>query len=190
MLSENITKWIVMQAELSEGNEVIIRYGLKRIKMLITDMIFTMVMGILLGVFIESILFHVSFVLLRLVAGGYHSPTEKKCKIDSAIITFLSIIVLKYIYFNNIIMSCSFHLFINFIIIRESPIESGNKPLSPNERRVNHNKVIVILIIQDIVLIVFMIHERHSLFNAIYVSQLVVVILIIVEILRKSYSKG
>ena len=34
MLSENITKWIVMQAELSEGNEVIIRYGLKRIKML------------------------------------------------------------------------------------------------------------------------------------------------------------
>lgn len=79
-----VKKWIVdivvKNSNVSDEDIVILKYGLSKMLMFFADTIFTLILGCFLGIVIESIIFQILYMLLRMCAGGYHFETEGKCK--------------------------------------------------------------------------------------------------------------
>ena len=61
-----------------------------------------LIIGWLFGMMIESIIFYVSFILIRKFAGGYHAKTPLKCYFLSVLTIVISLLVLKYLHINNV----------------------------------------------------------------------------------------
>lgn len=136
---------IAQNNSLSETDTVILNYGIKRIVATLLDVIFTFIIGSLLGIVVESMVFQFSFILLRTYGGGYHSKTKFRCEISSAIITIASLTGIRR--FENIIFDYTWIMVLFAIAIGiMAPVEAKNKPLSLDEKRDYHNKVIRILI--------------------------------------------
>lgn len=139
MFSKWLADIIIRNSNWSEKDKVIAKYGLVKIFAILEDLIFTILIGSLFGIMWESIIFHISFMSLRMYAGGCHSRTELRCKIHSALLTIVSIISIKWIPGGNEV-SYLVILIISIIIVFISPVESKNKPLSKKEKEINQKK--------------------------------------------------
>ena len=136
---------IAQNNSLSETDTVILTYGIKKIAATLLDVIFTLIIGSLFGIVVESMVFQISFMVLRTYAVGYHSKTKFRCEISSAIITIISLACISNL--RNVIFNYRWITVLIAIVIGiVAPVEAKNKPLSSGEKRVYHSKVIRILI--------------------------------------------
>ena len=131
---------------------VVARYGLVKVLALLEDLVFTILLGTILGIVWESIIFQISFISLRMYAGGCHSKTELRCKVHSALVTVAALAAIRLIP-SGCEKICLLPLGISVIIGVMAPVEAKNKPLSQNERRINKYKTIIILIILNLLMI-------------------------------------
>lgn len=145
MIKEKFVNAVAQGSNLSKEDTVILRYGLKKIVLLIGDTIFTVAVGWLLGIPALSIVFQIIFMLLRMHAGGYHSKTELKCTVHSAIVTVVSLIgirmMVEWSWQNNLLFA-----FTGVVIMLLAPVEAENKPLSLKEKKINHRKTVGIVL--------------------------------------------
>ena len=72
MVKRRIISAIIKNSNVQDENIVVLEYGLSKILMFLEDAVFTLVLGCLLGVIVESIIFQILFMLLRMCAGGFH----------------------------------------------------------------------------------------------------------------------
>lgn len=123
------------------------------------NLITTLIIGALLGKFIETLLFMLVFIPLRSTAGGYHCETAGKCYLLSMAV-FLAVI-LTYDYISVIsLYVCALICVIDFAaIIILSPVASSNKPLTANEKTRNR-RVSVILCLIYITAILIMLNNK------------------------------
>lgn len=150
MIKEKLVKAIAQSNNLSKEDTVILSYGLKKIALLLEDTVFTIVIGWLLGITALSIVFQISFMLLRMYAGGFHSQTELRCKIHSAIVTVVSLIGI-WVLVNNSWWSTWLLILVSVVVMILAPVEAKNKPLSEKERKINHRKTVCIVILLNLI---------------------------------------
>ncbi|MDE7007418.1 MAG: accessory gene regulator B family protein, partial [Lachnospiraceae bacterium] len=71
----------------------------------------------------------ISFTILRIHVGGYHAKSEHQCKVQSAIVTVLALVLIKEIsfmaWYGYWVM-----VMISIFIMVNAPVEAKNKPLS------------------------------------------------------------
>lgn len=189
MIKEKFVNAIAQSINLSKEDTVILNYGLKKIALLIEDAIFTIVLGGFLGISALSIVFQISFMLLRMYGGGYHSETELKCKIHSAIVTTVSLLSIRVLADKS---WWSFPLFIlaGIAVMMLSPVEAKNKPLSEKERKINHWKTIYIVIMLNLFAVISWIYHLRY-FYAIAVAVYAACILMVMGIIsgKKKLAK-
>lgn len=144
---------IAQSNNLSKEDTVILEYGLKKTALLLEDMVFTIAIGCLLKIMALSIVFQFSFMLLRMYGGGYHSETELKCKIHSAIVTVLSLLCIRG-WISRSWWSAGLLLLVSIVVMILAPVEAKNKPLSAKERNINHWKTVFIVVILNIITVI------------------------------------
>ena len=112
-------------------------YALEILLSSILHFLTTIVMGIVCGMFAESVLLIVVFSLVRRFAGGFHASTPLKCYFFSIaaniIMLFLISVVTKW---GNDIAFYVILIISDLTIWFTSPIESQNKPLGYKEKKV------------------------------------------------------
>ena len=127
MNKSRIARSIAQNLNLSSEDSVILEYGLKKVSMLIEDMVFTLICGWVLGVIVESMIFQISFTILRIHVGGYHAKSEHQCKVQSAIVTVLALVLIKEIsfmaWYGYVAM-----VRISIFVMINAPVEAKNKP--------------------------------------------------------------
>lgn len=102
------------------------------------------ILGICFGLLAESIIFYLSFILIRKFAGGYHAKTSAVCFWISFLINGTVLIIMKLLnFFNSPVITIS-AIISFFIILIISPVENDNKPLSSNEKKVYRTVSIII----------------------------------------------
>ncbi len=108
----------------------------------------TIALGLLFNVLLESVIFYLSFILVRKFTGGYHAKTPLRCYMFSiCTITFFMLLIKGVIMINLhqitwVILLLAFASVI--LITLYAPLESvNNLPLSQKERD-TYNKVAVI----------------------------------------------
>lgn len=122
-------------SELTEDEKrVIVEYGLERGKKELLFYGYIVLIGIVLGVLWQGLVFWISFCAIRRYAGGYHADTEKRCLCISAVVILLVFLSMKY---------CAWEMLDLFllqgscygVIMLLSPVSNKNKPLDELECR-------------------------------------------------------
>lgn len=179
MIRKKIINAFLKKYNVQDENAVILEYGLSKMFAFFEDVIFTLVLGYLLQIIVESIIFQTLFMLLRMYAGGYHSETEEKCKIYSALVTVSSLVLIKSLP-NGTWISFLFVFAASIVVAMLAPVEAVKKPLSDAERKIYRKRAVIITVIADVILAFDLILGGSIFYKPIIVGTYVVCIFMVI----------
>lgn len=164
-IMENIWEKMKMTGNLTEDDKEIYLFGFYQGLILLLNIVTTLFIGIILNMFMESVLFLVCFIPLRVFAGGYHAKTQLRCYIMSTITTvfILYLIVLWREKMGTITTSC--YVISVYTIWKLAPVQDKNKPLELGERRIYRKKTHTNLILVTCIL-VYACFRRYTVVSA------------------------
>ena len=140
----------------------IITYGMERWSVFWKSTVVVVGISVLLGVLPQGILFLLTFVPLRMYAGGYHADAEWKCYLSSTVIVLISLFVMKYWGY-----AAGFGWFAaaisSVIIFLMAPVDNGNKRLEEVERTVYRKRTRIIFLCESGLLIAAAIWQQDVL---------------------------
>lgn len=128
-------------------------------------LIITSLIGVILNVFLQSIIFYFTFFSVRQFAGGYHASTETKCEIFStlSIMTCIVVIRLSKAYdFQTILLIIS--AISAVCIFSFCPLDTPEKPLSDKEFKYFRKISWIILLVISTLIIISYIFKRDFVF--------------------------
>lgn len=119
-------------------DEEVVKYGLEIIFTKVLFAIIIVSIGILTKCFLESIIYTITFSLLRQYGGGYHAETKQKCFVLSVLMLICAIFIIKKA------QSCDVFIILEAVItflsviyiITIAPIDTPNKRLDADELRI------------------------------------------------------
>lgn len=114
--------------------EEIIRYGIKRGTVIFASTLITVLIGWILGIIWQGIIFWMSLSMLRKYAGGYHADTEKRCYVISFIVVVVSLFCIKLINYSEA-WGIALQMLSLLVILFLAPVENKNHILDKDEKR-------------------------------------------------------
>lgn len=145
-MEQQIVSFLIKEKIIKKDEEELYIYGLNKLKGSIINFLMTVLVGLILHMFWESILFFILYVPIRQYAGGYHAPNQRICFILSVMLILAALLAIKYIGMNSLCI-VSIAAISGIIIFIKAPVESINKPLSIKERDVFRKRTRLILLI-------------------------------------------
>ena len=85
-----------------DSNDKIIKYGLRRVCLFLTDFAIILLLSYLLGNIWVGILFELAYSLLRIYAGGFHASKETYCFVLSYSSIIISLCLINYMHLSLI----------------------------------------------------------------------------------------
>lgn len=154
-LSVKLVQMLVREGIISAESREIYEYG--AMKMLSCIVIFgvTLFLGLLLDLFVQTIVFLCFFYFLRIFIGGYHAKTSARCFVGFQLIYFLQMIFVKYMFhsqLNDILLI--FCLILDGIVIFVcAPVNHPNMDLSETEKRHARKMSLILYLLETALLI-------------------------------------
>lgn len=145
-------------------DEEVVKFGLEIILMKILFAIVITLIGILMNCLLESIIYTISFSLLRRYGGGYHSESRKKCVVLSVLMLLCGIFTIKISedFDAFIIPEAVITLFSAIYIICAAPIDTPNKRLDSDELRIYGKRTKITVFMLVILLVIFLYIKAYS----------------------------
>jgi len=151
-LSNQITQNLLKRNVISDEEKELYDYGLFMMISYIAFFLISMLFGIVLNILFSSILFYISFCLVRNFAGGIHANSEIKCDIITTISILISEILIK-IFIDYSLVSLAFVMLIisSVCLCVFKPVTTSQKEISQQEKLHFHKKVIVLTVLALII---------------------------------------
>lgn len=151
-LSYQITKYLLKKNVISDEEKELYDYGLFMIISYVVFFLISLLFGIALNIPFSSMLFYISFCLVRNFAGGIHANSEIKCDIITTLSILISEILIK-IFIDHSLVSIAFVMLIisSVCLCVLKPIATSQKEISQQEKLHFHKKVIVITLLTLII---------------------------------------
>lgn len=149
---------------IKEEDKEIYSYGFNQILFMILNFITILTVGILFNMLFETIIFMITYIPIRIYAGGYHARTQTKCYIFSLFMLISALYIIKLQLISNILTIILLSIISFIIILSLAPVEDRNKTLDQKEIKVYKKRTIKNLTIILVFLIILL------LFNKIIIS--------------------
>lgn len=163
----------------NEDKEIIV-YGLASGMELVFNIITTIILGLIFGLFMESFVFLISFSFIRIYAGGYHCQKAINCYFFSSGIVVLVLFIIKFTPKWYILAISLVILLISVpIILKLAPVETKTKPLDELEQKHYGKKTIIHLSIECVVILILFIADLPILAFVICLGVVVVAVLVL-----------
>lgn len=178
-------------AEEREDTQEVICYGLEILVLKIIFWISAVIIGLLMGVLFENIVYMGLFTILRSYSGGYHAKSRVKCFVQSMLSIILSMCILKISDIYNVVNLgiAVFTIFSFVIIFILSPIDTQNKQLDYNEFVCFRIKVRIILFTEVILATITYLIGLTSISNSIMLAIITSGMLVTVGYIDKNKSQ-
>ena len=122
-LASKVVKKLIDNSSIADTEQELYVYGFFILISQILYFTITMILGVLLDIVLESVIFYVAFQFIRRYAGGIHASSELKCEIATTTSIFLCLLCTKLCETNNIQMPI-------FVLC---PLDTPAKPLTKEE---------------------------------------------------------
>jgi accessory gene regulator B len=154
------------------------KYGFEILVSSLSILFGVLLIGILLNIFIEVVVFVIFFGILRVSAGGAHARSHSACFLYFSIILFVSIFIsyclVVYTQIAPIVAVLMFLVSWLFIELY-APKESENKPLSLVEKRIFKNRSKISIAILGIgIIFMYLIAKEDSIYYMVAATALFV----------------
>lgn len=174
----------VIDDEIYEAYE----YGMQIIIINIIGILISLIIGLLMSSVFETVIFLISFVVIRRYCGGYHTNALWKCLLTTGCMIISTLVINKYFLLSKsiciIISVIALMLFANF-----APIENENKPLEDFLKIKNKILSLIILISQCIIGYVLLLFDI-DIYNIIFISIAYIALFIFVSILKERSNEN
>lgn len=152
--------------KLSENNCIqkedvsVCKYGLELFLMLVLEVGAILLTSVFVGNFLETVIFFIAFLPLRMYVGGYHADTRIRC---------FGILVFVYILFSILILfdiNTYLMLLVSLIsvicIYIWAPLQHKNKSIQQNKQRRYKRISVIISVIEALVILLANIFNIHN----------------------------
>lgn len=149
-LSKKFAGKLVSIGIISETDADIYEYGFFQFTMFILNVSTTIIIALLFQLLLPCVVLNLSFIPLRINAGGHHANSPIKCYIRSTLMISSLLTIIRFIPIHPIllIVLVIISIVINLIF---SPVETDNNPLDDIEIKVYRKRIKLILFIEAIV---------------------------------------
>ncbi|HIZ76103.1 MAG TPA: accessory gene regulator B family protein [Firmicutes bacterium] len=139
-----VCDYFVTIGVIESGKKDLYIYGLHQGIVMFFNIITTLLVGCILGMVWQSIVFLLAYIPIRSYAGGYHAKTPVRCYCISVILITATLLAMKYVTLTPAtcwggILGSSALIFIL------APIEDKNKPFTPAEKKVFQKRSRILL---------------------------------------------
>lgn len=165
-------------------------YGLELFLFKFTLYIIILIISLLTNTFFISLIFTVSYLLLRQYTGGYHCKTAEACMITSIFIYVLMLLLYNVGICNYSVYLLICNLLSYLVILIRAPIENENNPLEIREIKAYR---IISIIVSSILIVLCVVLHLLSLNNYIFPISFAMTadaVLILITPRRKKNEKG
>ncbi len=132
-LTEKWAHGLAANGVISQEDEALYSYGLRQGVVFLLNTAAIIMVGWLLGMVKETIVFMLTYLPLRRMAGGYHARTQLRCYLLGILLTTSVLLAVKWLPWN--VYLCSVLLAVaSVIIVWLAPVEDSNKPLDEAEK--------------------------------------------------------
>ena len=94
---ENVWKEIKAAGNVDEEDKEIYLFGIYQGLIFLLNVVTALLTGIILDMFLESVLFLICFIPLRIFAGGYHAKTQFRCYVMSTVTTVILLYLIAFL---------------------------------------------------------------------------------------------
>ncbi|MCL2874520.1 MAG: accessory gene regulator B family protein [Defluviitaleaceae bacterium] len=160
-------------------------FGAQQGLVMLLNIITFAVIGLIVGVFWQVVIFACAYISLRIYTGGYHAPTPLKCYISATVMVLAVAMLMRFVDVSGYITIIV--LFIcGLLISRVSPVDNENKSLDENEKGVYKRKAVIIGFAQISIAFICLHFGLTIVTASIFWAMVSVVILMILEIIMKT----
>lgn len=122
------TNYLIHNQVIDEDDRDVYEYGFHSLYNNIIDIVSIVIIALFFYSVPQTIVYHISFVLLRNTAGGYHTKTHLRCFIMSTTILLVSLFVITRV--ASPVLSIGLACLSTILIWVKAPIEHENNPMS------------------------------------------------------------
>lgn len=165
-LAISLGKKAKMFLNVDSNKEQIIVYGAINLLQTALSISWVVIMGLILGVLYEALIFSTAASILRKYSGGVHSSSPNRCIIiGTALSCSAGLIIDKYSYnisFSATIAISIFFIVASFIIvILKAPVDSIKKPITDlnMKKRFKKNSIIVLIVFSIVIAVLSVFYE-------------------------------
>ncbi|MBS5621146.1 accessory gene regulator B family protein [Eubacterium sp.] len=146
-VSRKVTDRLLSRNAIKDEDYEIYQYGLEQLFTSILNMLTLFVIGSIMGMIWQGIIFVLSFMLLRKYAGGYHASTPLGCYLLTTLIITVALSVMKYLEI-SILIYLVLLMVSSVIVYMLTPVEAVNKELDKIEKIIYRKKTILTWIVE------------------------------------------
>lgn len=183
-VSKSLTDYLLKKNIIVQEEYEIYQFGMEQLIASTFSLISVLIIGIVLDVILESLIFIMAFKAIRECAGGYHASTRLRCYVLSMLTVITVLSVIKYIPLDTVVLIIM-SVLASIIIILLSPVDTENKRIDAIERIYYRRKSMIILWVELIIAMICVIIHYEEGAKCIVVGLLVLAIAQIAENIKK-----
>ena len=152
-LPKVFSNYMVENSVIKEEDKEIISYGIDLFLSSMLELVSIFIISVFVGNLKETLFFFISFIPLRIYAGGYHASTKLRCYIVSLIIYGIFTLIMTmvpYAYYIKVSLIGTLRSFITIYSL--APIVHNNKSVNSLERKIYKKFSLVISAIESLVI--------------------------------------
>ena len=131
-IADLFTEWLVEREIIRKEGQELYTYGFWQGCVLLFNFLIVAIIGIITGMFWQSIVFTIAYGLLRPFAGGFHARTQRKCYVYSGLLLVLALGMLRWVQWD--VITCMLIVLVSgCVVLKLAPVEDENKPLDDVE---------------------------------------------------------
>lgn len=158
--AEVVVDWMIQNHAIYKSEKELYVFALDSAVMLVLPLLLAGTIGFLMGSPKHGIILVVPFMILRKFSGGYHAEKRWICTILSSMLLFLCIALSIKVQFGQTIVISTIWAMISLGIF--SPIDSENRLLNKEEKRIYKRMVIYCLILFGFINIILFVLKAYT----------------------------
>lgn len=173
---------------ISEHNKELYVYGLHQMIIMILNILITLMIGYILSMLWQSILFLITYIPIRTYAGGYHAKTPLMCYCLSVILVIAILLVMKMIEIPLFVCITGITLS-SICIILLAPVQDPNKPFTEKEKMFFRKKTRIFLFAEVIICILGFIFHWSMVYFSIFMSFATISLMLILGKIKNHFME-
>ena len=142
--SEKFAKKLIQAEIIPESDADIYVFGCYQFGMMLLNIVTTIGLGILFRLFLPCVLLNLSFIPIRISAGGHHADSPVKCYVLSTLLIAALLAILKWVSV-SLLAAWILILAASAVLLWLAPVETENNPLDETEVRVYRRRTRIVL---------------------------------------------
>lgn len=165
LVANYVTK-LKEQKLIVDKQEEIVKFGMCEIIYFMLEMVVLLGISLLMGQFLGGVLILISFIPVRIFAGGFHEQTRLRCIVRTSMLYLVLLYCLKYgIIPENVRVIIM--IITTVLLWKFAPVQSENHELDVNQILLYRRKAIIFWIIVCVLFIIFLTCKQYYVADAI-----------------------